>query len=445
MVGRRGDRVPKLAPANLGHAQTGRGGLWSPPPANSYAPRVIADCVCKDNAISEEWLVRDHAAFAYCLGTTPAALAASLVAQDLAARGAVTAFTPADDVPGAYVATIDDSAEAAAAGVAAQTSVGQHVVERAVPRLPREDFSQGGHGTSILYVGRRLGVARTLTVIEPEVAMRPFVLGLFLTMAVLMPRSGSAQVYQFRTAPPDATAAAADWQINSEPIMVGGLVYYPTRGCRFFDGQVMAQTGVFDHVPVYADTTLEPFSVLYVPVSRDRMREYERRRDRELAGTTGSRVPSFPVQSPSVQALRAGTAGVAGTAGSIEPSPRMIALDPSVLAQPQAPEPAAVGTAGTVESRAAAPVGMAGIERRTPSRATLAESAQRPNGPNGVWLDFNGARWYADGAAASFAPDRFEPVGQYRGFPVYRDKAAAANEIWVQVVKDGPLAPYSRR
>ena len=273
--------------------------------------------------------------------------------------------------------------------------------------------------------------------------MRPFVLGLFLTMAVLMPRSGSAQVYQFRTAPPDVTAAAAAWQINSEPIMVGGLVYYPTRGFRFFDGQVMAQTGLFDRVPVYADTTLEPFSVLYVPISRDRLREYERRRDRELAGTTGSRVPSFPVQSPSVQALRQGTTGAAGTAGYIEQSPRVIALDPSV-ALPPAPEPSAVGTAGTFEPRAAAPVGMAGIERRTPARPKLADSAQRPSGPNGVWLDFNGARWYADGAATSFAPDRFEPVGQYRGFPVYRDKAAA-NEIWVQVVKDGPLAPYAKR
>ena len=270
--------------------------------------------------------------------------------------------------------------------------------------------------------------------------MRPFVLALFLSVAVLFPKTGKAQVYQFRTAPPEVTAAAADWQVNSEPVMVGGLVYYPTRGFRFFDGQVMAQIGIFERVPVYADTTLEPFSVLYVPVSRDRMREYERRRVRELAGTTGSRVPSFPVESASVQALRDRPVG---SVGSIEPSLRMTALGMGATPQP-APELSAAGTAGTFEPRAASPAASPSRQGRAPSRPTL-ESAQRPSGANGVWLEFNGARWYADGAATSFSPDRFEPVGLYRGFPVYRDKVTATNEIWVQVVADGPLAPYVRR
>ena len=38
--------------------------------------RTIADCVCKDNRIIHEWLVRDHAAIAYAIGSTPKALAA---------------------------------------------------------------------------------------------------------------------------------------------------------------------------------------------------------------------------------------------------------------------------------------------------------------------------------------------------------------------------------
>ena len=37
--------------------------------------RTIADCVCKDNRIVHEWLVRDHAAIALQIGTTPKALA----------------------------------------------------------------------------------------------------------------------------------------------------------------------------------------------------------------------------------------------------------------------------------------------------------------------------------------------------------------------------------
>src|SRR3982750_4357092 len=125
--------------------------------------------------------------------------------------------------------------------------------------------------------------------------MRASILGLCLTAAVLFPKTSNAQVFSFRTPPPTVTAGGADWQINSEPIVVSGIVYYPTRAFRIFDGQVMSQVGIFEGVPVYADATLEPFSLMYVPIGGARMREYERRRDGELAGTTGSRTPSFPV------------------------------------------------------------------------------------------------------------------------------------------------------
>ncbi len=43
--------------------------------------RTIADCVCKDNRIIHEWLVRDHAAIAIGLGTTPKDLAARWVKE----------------------------------------------------------------------------------------------------------------------------------------------------------------------------------------------------------------------------------------------------------------------------------------------------------------------------------------------------------------------------
>jgi hypothetical protein len=268
--------------------------------------------------------------------------------------------------------------------------------------------------------------------------MRACVFGLFLTVAVLLPKTGNAQVYQFRTPSPVLTATAADWQINSDPIVVSGLIYYPTRGFRFFDGQVMMQVGVVDRVPVYADSTLEPFSVIYVPIGRDRMREYERRRDAELAGTTGSRAPSFPGVSPSAQALRETSAGAIGTSGVVGLSqPPLAAAAPAI--QPTA-SPVSVGISGNVTT----PVGTAGADRGL-ARRTLIESIPRPSGANGVWLEFNGARWYADGPATRFSPDRFEPVGDYRGFPVYRDKTAERDAIWISVVKDGPLAPYVRR
>jgi hypothetical protein len=249
-----------------------------------------------------------------------------------------------------------------------------------------------------------------------EGVMRGFWPGFVLTVAVLLPNVGSAQVYQFRTPPPDVSAAAAPWQINSEPVMVGGLTYYPTRGFRLFDGQVMAQAGMFEGVPVYADMTIEPYSELYVPLGNGRMRVYERRRDRELAGTTGSHVPTFPVASPSVP----------------PPAERLVGTE------------GAIGTGGSTVPRAVSDSTVLSIRPR-PRRTSIITAVPHTDAASGVWLDFNGARWYSDGPAVSFSPDRFVPMGEYQGFPVYREKGGSGDDIWVSVVKDGPLAPFRKQ
>ncbi len=87
-------------------------GAYGPANGALVRSRIIADCVVRENQVVEEWLVRDHAAFARCLGMTPEALARDLVAQDLARYGEVNTFTPARDVPGPYRAVIDESPEA---------------------------------------------------------------------------------------------------------------------------------------------------------------------------------------------------------------------------------------------------------------------------------------------------------------------------------------------
>ena len=244
--------------------------------------------------------------------------------------------------------------------------------------------------------------------------MRGFWLGVVLLVAVPFPTGGSAAAFQFRTPAPDVSAGAAEWQINSEPILVGGLTFYPTRGFRLFDGQVMAQTGIFEGVPVYSDTTIEPYSELYVPLGSGRMRVYERRRERELAGTTGSHTPTFAVDSPTMPVRRergGGTAGAVGTGGAIIPGTTADATFP--------------------------------VDRARSRRAATQERAAAEAG--GVWLEFSGARWYSHGLAVPFTPDRFEPVGEYHGFPVYRDVTGDAGNIWVSVVRDGPVAPYQKR
>jgi hypothetical protein len=242
-----------------------------------------------------------------------------------------------------------------------------------------------------------------------------------VAMVVLLPATGRAQVYQWRTPAPPATAQYAEWQFNNEPIFVNGLVYYPTRETRFFDGQIMVQVAVHLSVPVYADVLLEPHSVIYVPVGRNLMRGYERRREGEIAGTQGSRTPAFPVDvASSIETRR------------VEPYLSVSAV-PDIAPPPPPPIPAQPPLANV--ERVSAPVNI----------PTRIETAQRPMGANGVWLAFNGARWYSRGPAAVFEPNRFTSVGEYRGFPVYREKNGSPDEIWVAVVKDGPVAPYVRR
>src|SRR5215471_15550117 len=144
-----------------------------------------------------------------------------------------------------------------------------------------------------------------------RMVMRGFWTGLVLTVAVALPISGNAQVFRFRTPAPDVSAAGAEWQIRSEPIIVGGLTYFPTRGFRLFDGQVMAQTGTYDRVPVYSDTTLEPYTEIYVPLGNGRMRIYERHPELEYAGTTGTDENGAPIDR-----LPQGAAGSSETVGT---------------------------------------------------------------------------------------------------------------------------------
>jgi hypothetical protein len=72
------------------------------------------------------------------------------------------------------------------------------------------------------------------------------------------------------------------------------------------------------------------------------------------------------------------------------------------------------------------------------------ESIPGPSSNRGIWISYRGARWHSAGAAVSYSADRFARVGQYRGLPVYRDRHGPAGEIYIPVVKDGPLAPFRK-
>ena len=93
---------------------------------SSYGPatgrlvrsRIIADCWVVDGVVTEEWLVRDQASFARCLGQDPRTLAREMAAHDMRRTGAVQFFlpehdTPGHDTPGRYRPAIQDGPEIA--------------------------------------------------------------------------------------------------------------------------------------------------------------------------------------------------------------------------------------------------------------------------------------------------------------------------------------------
>jgi len=198
---------------------------------------------------------------------------------------------------------------------------------------------------------------------------------------------------QFRNPNPDAVAATADWQINNEPIVAQGLTYYPTRESRMFDGTVMSQIDVYKGVPVYADVSISPFTLAYVPLTPTRMRTYERGPDGDSRFISGRGRAEI---------------GAVATSGSDT-------FAPVINEAPSAPP--------------------------APTRV---ESIPRPRGTTGIWVAFNGARWYNDGAAQSYTAERFVPAGNYHGFPVYRERRRAADRIWIATVNGGPLTPYRK-
>jgi hypothetical protein len=140
------------------------------------------------------------------------------------------------------------------------------------------------------------------------------------------------------------------------------------------------------------------------------MRRYERRRAGVLAGTEGSRAPWFPVESPPVIAQPPQELEAVATSGVVTPPP------PEIVA-PAAPA----------------------AEERVRS------SAPRPrSSPNGVWVDYAGDRWYSAGAAVPATSGAFVRIGNYYGFEVFRE-GGRADEIYVETVAGGLLAPYTKR
>jgi len=239
--------------------------------------------------------------------------------------------------------------------------------------------------------------------------------GLFLAMALLAAAPAWAQVQSRPTEPPIVTAENEQWYKQGEPLQIGSDVYYPAGPSVFFNGNTMVRTAHFNGVPLYADTTVEPYSMILVPVSRGVMQPYERLRRGDLAGTTGSRTPSFPVGPVSASDYR---------------GPLMAAVSPTSLPQP-------IGDIDVFTN---------GRPAGAPAQSDIQgfQTLMRPESNDGIWIMYMGAKWLSAGPAVPLRASDFQLVGDYSGFPVFARQGIKEDVIYLPT-RAGLVAPYRRK
>jgi hypothetical protein len=93
---------------------------------------------------------------------------------------------------------------------------------------------------------------------------------------------------------------------------------------------------------------------------------------------------------------------------------------------------------GAIENRVEMPV------TATPPAPTAIATLRRPESNDGVWVEFDGRRWIADGRAVPLVEGRFARAGERHGHVVYRDAAATTERIFIPTA-DGLLAPFRPR
>ena len=245
---------------------------------------------------------------------------------------------------------------------------------------------------------------------------------------LLFAAPAAAQVQTRATDPPSVTAVNESWFRLGEPLQLGGELYYRAGATVFFDGNRMARIGHYNGIPLYADTTVEPYSVVLVPVTRGLLQPYERPRRGDLAGTTGSGAPAFPVY----------------------PVPQ--SMPPIAAATPPTSLPAPIGVVNAfTQDRAAvaAPprvdaAGGGGTPAPESNDARAVASLLRPESNDGVWIEFESRRWVSAGAAVPMVEADFMTAGNYKGFPVFRRRFSSDDAIYLPT-REGLAAPYRPR
>ncbi len=76
-----------------------------------------------------------------------------------------------------------------------------------------------------------------------------------------------------------------------------------------------------------------------------------------------------------------------------------------------------------------------------PAEPSAMATLRAPEGNDGVWILFESKRWISAGHAVPLDASKFERVGEYDGFPVYRRSGERENVIYLPA-REGAIAPY---
>jgi hypothetical protein len=240
-----------------------------------------------------------------------------------------------------------------------------------------------------------------------------------LTLVAVLVAFGSpaaAQMQSRPTDPPLVTAASESWFMLGEPVQFAGDLYYRAGPAVFFNGNTMVRSGHYNGVPLYTDTTVEPFSVVLVPVSRGLMQPYTKVR-RDTAPLMAAVSPTAPPLT--IGAISVFTPEPVGTVGIRQPA----------VAGRESPAPLTdvVGTTG-----------IAAPSRQTPVPVV---SMRRPESNDGVWIMFGGEKWVSAGTAVPLVAAEYVRVGEYAGFPVFARRDFTQEVIYLPS-RAGLIAPY---
>ncbi len=209
----------------------------------------------------------------------------------------------------------------------------------------------------------------------------------------LIPCVAAAQPVWQPAQAPTVTAEKTSWYLSREPITVNGELFYPSGPIEFFNRQQMVRRGSFNGIPLYIDIALQPDSIVFVPLSGERVQAYRRPQPGVLITTTGSSGAALPAVTE---------------------------------ASPTVPQP--VGTSGRVT-----------VVTPAPRVSTL----NPPTGLNGLWINFDGRRWFSAGKAIDYDAASLTRIGTYHGWNVYT-RNGDASIIYVPAVPS-KLTPYRAR